>query len=646
MGCLIGKSLPRSAGSDRVGRMVINRAVRLATIGALTVAAAAISPAASADSALPAYNVTQPIGVPNAWVVAVDPESHRVYVAGAPNQTVVVLDGLTGSTLATITVPYTPSSMAIDSAAHRLFILSDIPASSKDTVSVSIVDTTTNAILTTVPGPFLPLAGLAVDTFNHRVLVLPMVLDEKGRLITPSGPPVTFGGAGVAVDPSIQRLYVSNPSTGVVTVYNSTTLRSVVAVKVSSSPQAIAIDPQTHSVYVSDDTNGVVSVINGTTDKVTATIPAGATPTSLAVDSSAGLVYVSSPDTSWFQTVPSAVTVIDATDNAVVHSITVSATGGGANGIAVDPTTHTVWVAADQMSELQPVVSRRSGVDRFGTATAISSAAYDLQGADAVVLARSDTYPDALVGAPFAASKNAPLLYTSGAALPASTAAEITRVLSPGKTVYLLGGASAIPASIATQLTGMGYVVSRISGADRYATAVAVADAMGSPSVVFLATAANYADALAAGPAAAHATGAILLTDGTTMPSVTTAYLAAHPGTTYAVGGPAATADPSASAISGTDRYATATLVAQQFFATPTTVGLASGVTFADALPAAAYLARVGGPLLLTDPNALPSTASTYLTAAQSGVTRGLVFGGTTAVSVAASASFSAALGR
>jgi YVTN family beta-propeller protein len=465
--------------------------MRFVIVGALASAAVALPSAASADTPLLAYNVTQPTGVPNVYAVAVDPGSHRVYVAGAPNQTVVVLDGLTGSTLATITVPYTPSSLAIDPAAHRLFIIGDDRTSSKDTVSISIVDTTTNAILTTVPGPFLSLAGLAVDTFNHRVLALPMVLDETGRLITPSGPPVTFGGAGVAVDSSLQRLYVSNPATGVVNVYNSTTLRLVVTVKVSASPQAIATDPQTHSVYVSDDTNGVVSVINGTTDKVTATIPVGATPTSLAVDSSAGLVYVSDPDTSYFQTVPSAVTVIDATDNAVIRSITVSAKGGGANGIAVDPTTHTVWAAADQMSELQPAVSRRSGADRFGTATAISGAAYDTQGADAVVLSRSDTYPDALVGAPFAALKNAPLLYTTGASLPLSTSSEITRVLAPGKTVYLLGGISAIPGSIATQLTAMGYVVSRISGADRYATAVAVAAAMGSPSVVFLATAAN-----------------------------------------------------------------------------------------------------------------------------------------------------------
>ena len=411
--------------------------------------------------------------------------------------------------------------------------------------------------------------------------------------------------------------------------------------KVSASPTAIAVDTVTHSVYVSDLNNALVSVIDGTTDTLAATIPVAGTPTGVAVDPGAGLVYVSNVGAS-----NGTVTVIDAAHNTVVGSAAVTGAGGHVGNIAVDSTTHTVWLAAAELSEISPVVSRRAGADRFGTATAISGAAYDNQGAGAVVLARSDTYPDALVGAPFAASKNAPLLYTTGVSLPTETSAEISRVLAPGKTVYLLGGTSAIPASIATQLVGMGYVVSRISGADRYATAVAVAGAMGSPSTVFLATAANYADALAAGPAAAKAQGVILLTAGATMPSSTSAYLAAHPGTTYAVGGPAATADPSASAISGSDRYATATLVAQQFFATPTTAGLASGVTFADALPGAAYLARVGGPLLLTDPNALPASASDYLSMAQSGITRALVFGGTSAVSVAAATQFSTALGR
>ena len=629
--------------------MAAKRALVFVAVAALAAAAVALPFTASADSALPAYNVTQPIGVPNAYAVAVDPGSHRVYVAGSPSQSVTVLDGLTGSVIATIAVPYSPSSLAVDPAAHRLFILGGVRSPSKETNSMLIVDTTTNAIITTVPGPtfLFSVGALGVDTFNHRVFAGQMVTDELGRLITPVGPTSTVGT--FAIDSSAQRLYVTDIRSDTVKVYDSTTFRSIATVTVSASPTAIAVDTATHSVYVSDSANALVSVIDGTTDKVIATIPVPGSPTGLAVDSGAGLVYVTNVVNGVFEVGPlpqGTVTVIDAAHNTVVGSATVSGAGGSAGDIAVDSSTHAVWLAAQQMSKVDPVVSRRSGADRFGTETAISGAAYDTQGADAVVLARSDTYPDALVGAPFAASKNAPLLYTSGAALPASTLAEVTRVLAPGKTVYLLGGASAIPASVATQLTGMGYVVSRISGADRYATAVAVADAMGDPSTVFLATAANYADALAAGPAAAHATGAILLTAGATMPPATTAYLAGHPGTTYAVGGPAATADPSASAITGTDRYATAALVAQRFFATPTTVGLASGVTFADALPAAAYLARVGGPLLLTDPNALPPSASAYLSAAESGVTHALMFGGVSAVSIAAQTEFSAALGR
>ncbi len=78
--------------------------------------------------------------------------------------------------------------------------------------------------------------------------------------------------------------------------------------------------------------------------------------------------------------------------------------------------------------------------------------------------------------------------------------------------MYLLGDTKSIPASVATQLTGLGYQVVRYGGADRYATAVAVADALGSPSTVLLATGTNFPDALAAGVGAAKAHGAVLLT--------------------------------------------------------------------------------------------------------------------------------------
>ena len=194
--------------------MLIARALRFATVAALAVAAVALASAASADSALPAYNVTQPVGVANASVVAVDSGSHRVYVTGAPNQSIVVLDGLTGSTLATIAVPYTPSSMAMDPAAHRLFIVGGVSSGTKQTNSMSIVDTTTNAIITTIPGPtFLFGVGLvAVDTFNHRVFAGQLVTNEMGVVITPVGPSSSVGP--LAIDPSVQRLYVTNPTLG------------------------------------------------------------------------------------------------------------------------------------------------------------------------------------------------------------------------------------------------------------------------------------------------------------------------------------------------------------------------------------------------------------------------------------------------
>lgn len=292
-------------------------------------------------------------------------------------------------------------------------------------------------------------------------------------------------------------------------------------------------------------------------------------------------------------------------------------------------------------------VNRLAGADRIGTAVAVSNAEFPAAGsAGAVVIARSDDYPDALVGATLAAAKSAPLLFASGGVLPAQTAAEIQRVLTAGRTVYLLGGTSAIPTSVATTLTSLGYTVVRYFGTDRYGTALAVADALGDPSTVLLATGINFPDALAAGPAAAHLGGVVLLTDGTVLPASVSAYLAAHPRKVYAIGGPAVTADPSATALIGADRYATAVAVATQFFTAPTTIGVASGVTFADALAGGAMLAHTGGPLTLSDPNALSPVTSSYLTQNQSTLATTSLFGGAAALSSFVQSEVGTALGQ
>jgi len=200
--------------------------------------------------------------------------------------------------------------------------------------------------------------------------------------------------------------------------------------------------------------------------------------------------------------------------------------------------------------------------------------------------------------------------------------------------VYLLGGNSAISPTIQSSLVTLGYAVERLAGSDRYATAVAIAGALGNPTTVFEADGSNFPDALSAGSAAAQQGGAILLTAGPAMPSATSAYLTAHPSVRYAVGGPAAKADPGATPFVGSDRFATSILVATTFFKSPAAVGLASGLAFPDALSGGVVAGLLNGPMVLV-PNigTIPAATISYLASAGATAGHAWLFGGTASVS-------------
>lgn len=210
-------------------------------------------------------------------------------------------------------------------------------------------------------------------------------------------------------------------------------------------------------------------------------------------------------------------------------------------------------------------------------------------------------------------------------------AAEVERALGSTGTVYLLGQERALAPAVADTVRALGYRVVRLGGADRYATAVAIAQALGGPQIVFEATGLNFADAVAAGAAAVAADGAVLLTAGAAPSRSTTRYLAGRATTRYAVGGDASKADSTATPLVGQDRYDTAVLVAERFFPSPSGVGIAVGSSFPDPLVAAPYLARQGHPLLLVA-RSLGASTTGYLQARSSGIGSITVFGGTAAV--------------
>jgi hypothetical protein len=321
------------------------------------------------------------------------------------------------------------------------------------------------------------------------------------------------------------------------------------------------------------------------------------------------------------------------------------------------------------------IVGRVDGANRFETAVEISQLTFadaedadpefpEFDGtADSVVLARADNFADGLAGVPLAVAENGPLLLTPTETLNEDTAEEIDRVLTPGQTVFVLGGEMAISAEVEQELVTRGYAVERLEGANRFETAVAIAEQISpDPQSVFVTTGTNFPDALSAGPAAVftglvvdedfnfESTGVVVLTDGDEMPAATATYLDTNAGDTAffaGVGGPAVTALNGDGYMGftpfvGGNRYETAALVADVFVfedpeggdpVGPFSTGMASGLAFPDAMSGGSFSARFFEPLLLTDPSTLPSATRGYLNEFREDIVAVLIYGGPTAVS-------------
>ena len=157
-------------------------------------------------------------------------------------------------------------------------------------------------------------------------------------------------------------------------------------------------------------------------------------------------------------------------------------------------------------------VVRLAGADRYATAARVSSATFS-PGVPVAYVATGTSFPDALSGGVAAGRQGGPVLLTSPTGLPGATRTELTR-LKPAR-IVVLGGPNAVSDGVLAALRSYtAGAVTRISGADRYATAVAVSRATTStdaPRTVYLATGASFPDGLSGTPVAARAGGPLLI---------------------------------------------------------------------------------------------------------------------------------------
>lgn len=175
--------------------------------------------------------------------------------------------------------------------------------------------------------------------------------------------------------------------------------------------------------------------------------------------------------------------------------------------------------------------TRIAGQNRFGTAAALAQQAFP-NGAATVLIATGFNFPDALAGNYLAGQDQAPILLVNASGpVPQETLSALQTLRT--KNVIILGLTAAVGADVQQQLAsttssasgGGNLNVTRIGGTTRFDTAQLINETPGAAAVgtfqgkktAFLATGANFPDALGAGPVAFAEKFPVILTDPNTL---------------------------------------------------------------------------------------------------------------------------------
>lgn len=195
--------------------------------------------------------------------------------------------------------------------------------------SVSVVDTGTNSVITTIPVGSFP-NGVAVTPDGTRAYVINensnsvSVIDTATNTvisdISVAGPSVTFHPLtypnGVAITPDGTRAYVTVNGQNAVWVIDTATNTVVTTISVLLLPVSVAITPDGTRAYVVDVYSDAVSVIETATNSVVANIPnIGGLPVGVAILPNGTRAYITE--------LGGAVAVIDTATNTLLSTITI-----------------------------------------------------------------------------------------------------------------------------------------------------------------------------------------------------------------------------------------------------------------------------------------------------------------------------------
>lgn len=287
--------------------------------------------------------------------LAVDPRTHLVYVTSRENGRLFVLDGSTLGEVGSVTVGDLPWGVAVnpDPAKNRVYV------GNWRSQDVYVLDAQSRALLDLIPIGDFP-TFVKLDAATNRVFVVKYgssglaVIDGNSNAVVASVGSGGVGAWGLAFNPSLNRVYISNRDSGTVTTLDGNNGYRVIEGQTvqpcggtGSSPYAMDFNPNNNKLYIAcspfhnvdsaaiyaasasgltrlalvaigdggeaggggvvvDTATGnafftnsradTVSVIGGAVDRVIATVPVGSNPYGVAADPGTKRIFVGNRD--------------------------------------------------------------------------------------------------------------------------------------------------------------------------------------------------------------------------------------------------------------------------------------------------------------------------------------------------------------
>lgn len=287
---------------------------------------------------------------------------------------------------------------------------------------------------------------------------------------------------------------------------------------------------------------------------------------------------------------------------------------------------------------------RLGGLNRFETSLEIAKE-YSSAPLDSVILTSAFDFPDALSGSVLAYKNNAPILLVEKTDNAATLNYVKNNLKATGK-IYVLGGETVVPATVVNSLKSMGYSnIERLGGLNRYETNLNIVNKLNVPqgTDVVIANSMIFADSLSVSSIASSKGMPIFLAKGSLDSATLNKIKSIAPKNIYIIGGESAINSTienqlkgagAVTRIGGLNRFETSINIAKHFNLDTTTVAVANGMSFPDALTGSVLASKTNSPIILVnnkDGASGITPQKTYLDSTK--ISKLYILGGTSAIS-------------